>query len=284
MPASPMPSDMTAAALADTILKVRTEQEWAASVERYGPSLLASPALIHQFAACVLQARAEGRVADAERLDRWRLAVQQARPDNRLKQQLAAAGTDEDLDRLIAEHAAAIDGSLVTSALDEVQHLLSPQAGMPPALAMATVGHILWVALRLAEHLRDPQLIIGCLNRRSQLAQQRGDRQSALADIRRASDIAAAAGLHFEAGRSLSIAGSLLVELGRLDEGLTTLLSSIVPLRQAAAAPNAGSGADMLLGSTYAEIAELYRERGDQQQWLSNLQLAIAHRGGSGLG
>jgi hypothetical protein len=276
--ASPVDSELTAGALAATVLAARTEPDWAASIERYGPALLASTALIHDFAGCIVQAKAEGRNDDAERLDRWRLAAQQARPDNRLKQQLAAARTDAELDRLIATHSAAIDRPLVSSALDEVQHLLSPAAGMPAGTALATASRILWVALRLAEQLRDPELIIGCLNRRSQIAQLTGDLGSALADISRAADVARAAGSHFQAGRCLSIAGSLLVELDRADEGLAALLASIGPLRQAADLPGAGPGGDMLLGSIYAEIAELYRRRGDDEQWLSNLGLAVSRQ------
>ena len=133
-----------------------------------------------------------------------------------------------------------------------------------------TADRILWIALRLAEHLDQPELILECLFRRSQVFAMQGEPEGSLQVLRRAAEVAEAAGLTFERGKCLTLTGDALHELGRDDEALAAWLASIEPLTQ--------TEADSLLGPTHADIAQLYFDRGDEPEALAHWESAARSR------
>lgn len=265
-----MSGSLTVDELVAIIEAADTDEDWQRSVSQYGPVLLSDLSLIYGLARRIVDASERGAVEEAARLERWRSAAQGANAENRLKETLSNVSTPPELDVLIAAHSADITPRLVQSALYEVQQLLSGSAGMPAFMALMSADHILWIALRLAEHLNQPDLIVECLLRRSQVFSMRGEPEASLQVVERAAQVAEAAHLTFELGKCLTIAGDALHEAGRDNEALAKWIASIEPLTE--------TDADALLGPTHEDIAQLYFDRGGEPKALAHWESAAHHR------
>lgn len=260
--------------LVGAILAADAGDAWQRSVDELGPQLLGNLALVSDFHARIQQLEACGELQAAATIKRWNDDVMVRSEEDRLKQLLIGATSDDELDRLLEEHRDIISPALVESALGEVQHLMSAQSPMPLPLAATIAEGILHVNVKVASFLAEDDLLARCLKERSRIRYVHDDYAAAISDLETAAQLFRKSGDLFEAGRSISLTGNMLLAQGRPDEAIERL--------QEAAAVLANVGSDELLGPTYEDIAMILEERGDSDGALPYFDKAAAHRVAAG--